>query len=314
MSIPSSQHHSFDIKLAAAYGVEEAILIHHFMHWIRINANNGRNQRDGKTWTYQTRKEIQDHFPYWNVDRVKYLCEKLVDLGVLVTANYNKSPVDKTLWYAFVDEESFGVDVKNSKSFYERQKCPSKGKSALREGKSASPIPDTITDAKPKIEEREGQAPQTPPPSENFFKDKFEAKIVMTEAQYKSLIDEFGPEPVDDMLASFYDFALSKPKDFKKYQSHVATVRAWIRREVKKQPVEKLTHFNENKQRAEDRAKMLSGRLPAGAAFRCFDTYIEVKISPWNYTERFYFKDGTKIFNSQINNSIKMLKQYAGVE
>ena len=103
MSFLSSQHHSFDIKLAAKYGVEEAILIHHFQHWIRINANAGRNFIDGKTWTYQKRKDIQSHFPYCNYDRVKYLCEKLVNQGVMVSSNYNKSPFDNTNWYAFAN-------------------------------------------------------------------------------------------------------------------------------------------------------------------------------------------------------------------
>lgn len=115
---------------------------------------------------YQSRKDMCDHFPYWNFDRVKYLCEKLVAAGVLVTANYNKSKIDKTLWYAFSDEKMFGVDPESSNNFYEREFSPSqnkfeklnktaeikemftKGKSALREGKSAQPIPDTITDTK----------------------------------------------------------------------------------------------------------------------------------------------------------------------
>ena len=143
----SSEHHSFDIKLATMFGIEEAILIHHFQYWIRINKAGNKNLRDGRTWTYQTRRDIKNQFPYWNVDRVKYLCEKLVGMGVLVTANYNKSAVDKTLWYAFSDEQSFVADIVNSNNPYERQKCPSKGKSALPEGKSASPIPDTIPDS-----------------------------------------------------------------------------------------------------------------------------------------------------------------------
>lgn len=143
MTYLSSQHHSFDILLAAKYGVEEAILIHHFQHWIRINQVNGNNIQDGHCWTYQTRKDICARFPYWNVDRVKYLCEKLVEHGILITANYNKLAIDKTLWYAFADEKAFAVNSEISKILYEGQKCLSKGKSAFPEGKSAQAIPDT---------------------------------------------------------------------------------------------------------------------------------------------------------------------------
>lgn len=155
MTFLSSQHHSFDVRLARAFGMDGAVLIHHFQHWIRINRFAKRNIKDGRCWTYQTRREIQAHFPYLSFDEVRRTCEKLIALGVLVTGNYNKSKVDKTLWYAFVDEQAFGVDEENSNKFYERQNCPSKGKSAFPEGKSATPIPDTKPNAKPEEKEKE---------------------------------------------------------------------------------------------------------------------------------------------------------------
>lgn len=145
----SSQHHSFDILFASKFGVEESILIHHFQHWIRINRYRNRNIHDGHCWTYQTRTDIQAHFPYWNVDRVKYLCEKLVSMGILITGNYNKKPMDHTLWYAFADEKQFGVDDESSNNFYDKAKVPN------RKGKSAHAIPDSIQDTKP-IEEDVG--------------------------------------------------------------------------------------------------------------------------------------------------------------
>jgi hypothetical protein len=121
----AGEHHSFDIGLAATYGIEEAILIHHFQFWIRLNRSKGLNIRNGSCWTYQSRKDIQLHFPYWNIEKVKYICEKLVNIGVLITANFNRSPLDRTLWYSFVDEKLFKVDEESLKNLYERQKYPS---------------------------------------------------------------------------------------------------------------------------------------------------------------------------------------------
>jgi hypothetical protein len=164
----SSQHHSFDISLAKMYGVECAILIHHFQHWIRINRFGKRNLREGRCWTYQTRREIQMHFPYWNVDEVRRLTDKLVSLGVLLKNNFNKSKVDKTLWYAFVDEKAFGVDEESSNNLYERQKCQSTGEIANPVDESATPIPDTKnTDTKntDKKEKDKKESSATPPPS-----------------------------------------------------------------------------------------------------------------------------------------------------
>lgn len=152
MTFLSSQHHSFDLKLAKTYGVEESIMIHHFQHWIRINCYAKRNFHDGKTWSYQKRKDIQAHFPYWNLERIRYLCEKLVSMGVLVTSNYNKSPFDTTLWYAFVNEKAFGVDPESSNNFYERENPQPSTANPLRDGKIPTPsgkIPTSIPDTKP---------------------------------------------------------------------------------------------------------------------------------------------------------------------
>lgn len=143
MSMLSSQHHSFDIALAARYGVEEAIFIHHFMHWIRINRAAGRNIKEGRCWTYQSRKEIALHFPYWNLERVRYLGDKLVEMGVIITGNFNKSKMDKTIWYAFVNEKQFGLDEESSKNLYERENPHSSAEIPNSCGKIDTPIPDS---------------------------------------------------------------------------------------------------------------------------------------------------------------------------
>lgn len=120
----SSQHHSFDIHLAAKYGVIEAILIHHFQHWIRINKKLGRNLHEGRTWTYQTINEIQANFSYLTIDQVRQALDKLCNgktrfqkeqqfEPVLIKGNFNNTPFDTTLWYAFVNDCSHLVDTPN---------------------------------------------------------------------------------------------------------------------------------------------------------------------------------------------------------
>lgn len=138
--------HSFNVELAQKYGVFEAILIHHFQFWISYNKNKGSNLKEGKTWTFQTRKEMAALFPYFDENQVRRLCEKLVLDGVLETNNFNKKGFDRTLWYAFVNEEQM---IGNSKKFHERQNCQmDKAKLPNANGKSATPIPDTKPDTK----------------------------------------------------------------------------------------------------------------------------------------------------------------------
>lgn len=102
-------NHSFDINLATEYGVQSAIIIHHFQHWVMVNKRLNRNFIDGRTWSYQTLKEIAANFPYLSVKQIERIITKLVDLKVLIKGNYNKSAYDRTIWYAFADEEKFSI-------------------------------------------------------------------------------------------------------------------------------------------------------------------------------------------------------------
>ncbi|MDF0506577.1 hypothetical protein POK33_38145 [Burkholderia cenocepacia] len=99
--------HSFDIDHARAYGVHEAVLIYHLRFWIVRNRANGENFREGRTWTYNSVKAFADLFPYMSPKQVRRALEHLVEAAVLLTGNYNATGRDRTLWYAFNDEDRF---------------------------------------------------------------------------------------------------------------------------------------------------------------------------------------------------------------
>src|ERR1700733_13997527 len=122
----SSMHHSFDIEDATKYGVQEAILIHHFRHWIMVNQRLQKNLHEGRTWTYQTIDEIAAHFPYFTKSQVFDLIEKLCTgktrkskksepsfSPVLMKGNFNTTPYDRTTWYAFIDEGNCILGIPN---------------------------------------------------------------------------------------------------------------------------------------------------------------------------------------------------------
>ena len=102
-----SLHHSFDIHLATQYGVDGAIMIHHFQHWISVNMRLKRGKKQGRTWTYQSQQEIAAHFPYYTQKQVRRIIDNLVDDSVLIKGNFNKQGYDRTSWYAFHDESYF---------------------------------------------------------------------------------------------------------------------------------------------------------------------------------------------------------------
>jgi hypothetical protein len=147
-----SLHHSFDIELAGQYGIEEAIIIHHFQHWISHNKRLNRACHNSRTWSYQTLDEIAANFPYMNKSKVFDIIQKLC-LGksrksrkfefefkpILMKGNFNKKKYDQTVWYAFIDEEKF-IGLGNSKEVI--------GKSQNDDWEIPTPIPTSKTESR----------------------------------------------------------------------------------------------------------------------------------------------------------------------
>lgn len=96
--------HSFDIKIAKKYGINEALIYNHFLFWIIKNKANEKNYKDGRYWTYSSIKALQNIFDYFSEKQIRTAINNLIDNKVLIKANYNSNPYDRTTWYAFVEE------------------------------------------------------------------------------------------------------------------------------------------------------------------------------------------------------------------
>ncbi|MEQ0775931.1 hypothetical protein ABLT15_26855 [Paraburkholderia tropica] len=100
-------HHTFSVAHAVEYGVNEAVFIQNFIFWISHNRANGRHFYDGRTWTYNSVRAFADLFPYYTAKQIRGALDRLVEKSVLVTGNYNSDQRDRTVWYAFSDEDRF---------------------------------------------------------------------------------------------------------------------------------------------------------------------------------------------------------------
>lgn len=152
--------HSFDVNIAKKYGVHEAILLNHLNFWIEKNRANDRHYYDGYYWTYSTKKAFAELFPYLTERQVGYVLEKLVDAGLLMKGNYNKSSYDRTLWYAIT-----------KKGYSIIQNCQMKETNLSNQSDEiVQPIPDilpdNITDNKTDINHINGQTGLDRPPNE----------------------------------------------------------------------------------------------------------------------------------------------------
>ena len=150
--------HSFNIYYAQRYGLTEAVLINNFQFWIGKNRANKSHQYDERTWTYNSVKAFEELFPYLKSSQIRRGLESLVDQKVLIKGEYNKTPYDRTSWYAFLDESAFlnnQLDLSN-----------------LTNGNAGND--NSIPDSKPDEQEKTSKKKEFIPPSEEevvaFFK------------------------------------------------------------------------------------------------------------------------------------------------
>lgn len=98
-------------SLAKAVGLNEAIVIQQLHYWLQ----KSDHEHDGRRWIYNTVEGWQKQFPFWSEKTIRRIFDSLVDMKIVVkTDAYNKSKIDRTLWYsldyeALYDYE-FGMD------------------------------------------------------------------------------------------------------------------------------------------------------------------------------------------------------------
>ena len=96
--------HSFNVNVAIKYGVNQSIILNNLYFWIEKNRANEKHFHDGYYWTYNNMKAFSVLFPYMTERQIDYAIKKLVDEGLVIKGNYNKSSYDRTCWYAITKE------------------------------------------------------------------------------------------------------------------------------------------------------------------------------------------------------------------
>lgn len=129
-------NHSFNIDIAAEYGIPCAVLLEHIWFWISKNTADGRHFHDGTYWTYSSVKAFSKLFPYMSKDQIRRALEKLVAEGLLITGNFNEEAYDRTLWYALTEK---------AKSILQNRQSPL-ANLPNPFGTDTEPIPDINTD------------------------------------------------------------------------------------------------------------------------------------------------------------------------
>lgn len=152
--------HYFDINIAMKYGIQPAIILNNLYFWIEKNRANEKHFYDGYYWTYNSMKAFSELFPYMTERQIDYAIKKLVESGLVIKGNYNKSSYDRTCWYAITKAgysilQNCEMD-KTNKEYSISQNCEM-DKTNLSNGNDTivKPIPDINTYSKQINEEKE---------------------------------------------------------------------------------------------------------------------------------------------------------------
>ena len=111
--------------LAAAVGLNEAVMLQQIHYWVEINKDKGSKKhfKDGYYWTYNSYKQWQEQLPFWSSKTIMRAIKNLECTGIVVSANYNKWSNDHTKWYR-IDYDAL-IDWLGQNDQADRSNCPS---------------------------------------------------------------------------------------------------------------------------------------------------------------------------------------------
>lgn len=97
-------------ELATVLRLPEAMVLQQIHYWLEKNRETGTNFINGRNWVFQTYKQWNDKFFFWSIRTIKSAVIELELLEILISANFNKKPYNRTKWYT--------IDYKKLNSFY----------------------------------------------------------------------------------------------------------------------------------------------------------------------------------------------------
>ena len=95
--------HSFSVELAVKFGEKQAIILNNLAFWQKKNQENCYNFNDGYYWVYNSVKAFQGLFPYWSLKQIRNILDKLEELKLVKSGNYNKDTRNRTKWYTIIE-------------------------------------------------------------------------------------------------------------------------------------------------------------------------------------------------------------------
>ena len=140
-------------ELAVILGdLNESIVLNQLNYWLEINKKANKHFIDGRFWVYNTYNDWkEENFQYWSEKTIQRTFTRLENKGIVISANYNKSGIDKTKWYTIdydkleeivnlyrEEQDNLSQRNDNMSTRQDKMTCPS--------GQSDRAIPENTTD------------------------------------------------------------------------------------------------------------------------------------------------------------------------
>lgn len=202
--------HSFDVEIAAEYGINAAILLQNLDFWIAKNKANKENYIDGRYWTYNSIKAYKELFPYMSERQISIALKKLADEGLIVTGNYNNSAYNHTTWYAITEK---------GKSIL--QKC--KIEAAKMSNRNSKNVKSIYTDINTDINTNINTDIKGKPARHRYGEYN---NVLLSDEEIGKLKAEIPN--YQRYIESLSSYMMSTGKT---YKSHLATIRNWARKD-----------------------------------------------------------------------------------
>ena len=234
--------HSFSAEVAQECGILAAVIFHNLGYWCAKNEANEEHYHDGRYWTYNSKAAFAKLFPYATEKQVRTALQTLRDSGLIEAGCYNKSPYDRTLWYAISDkgkayDQWSGLDQGGRPIGPEGPTdWPSRADLSDQEGQ---PIPDNKPDNKQadsKPDSKESAPTEEPKkkperkPKEPKHKYGEYGNVLLTDAERERLAFDFGDYDTMDAIKFLDEYIEEKGT---KYKNHNLTLRRWVFQAVK---------------------------------------------------------------------------------
>lgn len=224
--------YAFEMTLATEYGVNEAIFVHRLYWWVRDNAANERNYRDGHYWTYDSLKALTEIFPCWSRRQLEGIISKCREKGLILTSSYSQDKRDRTTWYTVTDaviqayEPIPTAPPKRGNAFHEMGKCiPPDGDAHFTDRGNVynEHLEDHLED------EREGaRASEETPPDEPVEHYGEMLNVRLTPTELDRLLHRW---PAQQVQAEIDNLSLYMHSRKKQYKNHYATLIIWLKRD-----------------------------------------------------------------------------------